>query len=170
MHDNYDYMTFATDELPSPAPRVYDDGAPANAHGFQEVPPHIEGDYFPAPEPAPLPPKPLSEPRGYFNQRKRNKHLLEIETRSFSKIVPYQRVESNIPVSHKDLYYYVGDALLNAGAGVADGPAFNALDVADAPDNDFDDDLPPNPPPPKKKYTILEVRLSPNFTISIINH
>ncbi|XP_026331453.1 uncharacterized protein LOC113238823 [Hyposmocoma kahamanoa] len=45
------------------------------------------------------------------------------------------------------------DARLTGG----DALAFDALDVADAPDNDFDDDGPPAAAPRKKKYTILEI-------------
>lgn len=98
-------------------------------------------------------------PRGQSRRiRPRAQVSVEAEPQAPAQDFHYQHVESNVPVSNKDLYYYVDDARLNGGA--RDALAFNVLDVADAPDNDDFDDEAPEGPQRKKKYTILEVFLS----------
>lgn len=154
MHDNYDYMSSANDDLLAPAPHSYDGSAPKHADH-----PVDDGDYFPEHAPArlrsdlyrPQQSTPRAQSRRVLRQRERLS--LENGPRAPARKVPYQRVESNVPVSNKDLYYYMDDAHLNTG----DALAFNALDVADAPDDDddFADDAPPSTR--KKKYTMLEV-------------
>lgn len=147
MHDNYDYMTSASDDLLMPAPRQYDDAAAG--------PLADDADYFPEPSPArPLHVRPPHRRARSRRQRPRARSFAEDEPQAPALEVPFQRVESNVPVSNKDLYYYVDDARLNGGPDEA--LAFNVLEVADAPDQDFDDEAPPAPPR-KKKYSILEV-------------
>lgn len=158
MHDNYDYMASVSEDRPAPAPQLYDDVGQALARSFESDRPVDDGDYFTEPAPARTRRKrPRIHRLRTRTQQRRRRQREQLSTEDEPQVParrqPYQRVESNVPVSNKDLYYYMDDARLNGG----DPLAFNVLDVADAPDDDdFDDDAPPAAAR-KKKYTILEV-------------